>query len=93
MHGYDFIKGNPMDSLDDPGVRARIFYHDCKFGYFDFIADVFENLQCDSDFSMKTISTMEDYEGERTSSNQFSIKARRGYMHLAYLIHFFPKLN
>ena len=76
MHGYDFIKGNPMDSLDDPGVRARIFYHDCKFGYFDFIADVFENLQCDSDFSMKTISTMEDYEGERTSSNQFSIKAR-----------------
>ena len=75
MNGYDFIRGNPMDSLDDPGVRSRIFYHDCKFGYFDFIANVFENLQCDSDFSMKTISTMEDYESERTSSNDFSMRA------------------
>ena len=76
MNGYDFIKGNPMDSLDDPGVSGRIFYHDCKFGYFDFIGNVFENLQCDSDFSMKTISTMEDYESERTSSNDFSMRAR-----------------
>ena len=76
MHGYDFVRGNPMDSLDDPGVMARIFYHDCKFGYFDFISDVYEDLQCDSDFSMKSISTMEDYEGERTSSNDFSIKAK-----------------
>ena len=76
MNGYDFIRGNPMDSLEDPGVMSRIFYHDCKFGYFDFISNVFEDLQCDSDFSMKTISTMADYESERTSSNDFSIKAR-----------------
>ena len=76
MNGYDIVRGNPMNSLEDPGVMARIFYHDCKFGYFDFISNVYEDLQCDSDFSMKSISTMDEYEQERTGSNSFSIKAR-----------------
>ena len=75
MKGYDMVRGNPMDSLDDPGVMARIFYQDCKFGYFDFISDVVDELNCDSDFSMKTISSMEEYESERTSSNKFSMSA------------------
>merc|ERR550539_826782 len=73
--GYDFVQGNPMDSIDDPGVKARIFLHDCSFGYWDFIADVRSDLQCDSDFSMKSISSMEEYESERTSSNSMSIGA------------------
>ena len=73
--GYDFVIGNPMDSIDDPGVKARIFLHDCKFGYWDFIADVRNDLQCDSDFSMKSISSMEEYESERTSSTQMSMSA------------------
>ena len=73
--GYDFVQGNPMDSIDDPGVKARIFLHDCKFGYWDFIADVRNDLQCDSDFSMKSISSMEEYESERKSSSQMSIGA------------------
>ena len=71
--GYDFVLGNPLDSIDDPGVKARIFLHDCKFGYWDFIADVRNDLQCDSDFSMKSISSMEEYEDERTSSTQMSM--------------------
>ena len=72
MTGYDAIQGNPMNSLSDPGVKARIFLHDCKFGYFDFVSDVRDNLQCDSDFSMKTIQSMEEYEEERKGSNDFS---------------------
>ena len=72
MTGYDVIQGNPMSSLVDPGVRARIFLHDCKFGYFDFVSDVRKDLQCDSDFSMKSIDTMEQYESDRSKSNTFS---------------------
>ena len=71
MTGYDAIKGDPLNSLVDPGVRARIFLHDCKFGYFDFVSDVRNNLQCDSDFSMKTIDSMDSYEEERKKSNKF----------------------
>ena len=61
-----------MDSLVDPGVRARIFLQDCKFGYFDFVSDVSKNLQCDSDFSMTSIEGMDAYEQERKQSNTFS---------------------
>ena len=83
MTGYDAIKGNPLSTLVDPGVKARIFLHDCKFGYFDFVSDVRNNLQCDSDFSMKTIEDMKQYEQERKSSNEFeagaSISAKGGF--------------
>ena len=83
MTGYDAIKGNPLSSLVDPGVKARIFLHDCKFGYFDFVSDVRNNLQCDSDFSMKTIESMDQYEQERKGSNEFSagaaISAKGGF--------------
>ena len=72
MTGYDAIQGNPLNSLVDPGVRARIFLHDCKFGYFGFVSDVRNNLQCDSDFSMKSIESMEGYEQARKESNTFS---------------------
>ena len=72
MTGYDAIQGNPLSSLVDPGVRARIFLHDCKFGYFGFVSDVRNNLQCDSDFSMKSIESMEGYEQARKESNTFS---------------------
>ena len=75
MTGYDAIQGNPMSSLVDPGVKSRIFLHDCKFGYLDFVSDVRNNLQCDSDFSMKTIESMDQYEQERKSSNAFSAGA------------------
>ena len=75
MRGYDFVRGNPLSSLDDPGVMARIFYHDCKYGYFSFVSDVVSELNCDSDFSMETISSMDEYEDERTSSYKFSMKA------------------
>ena len=75
MLGYDSVRGNPLNSLSDPGVMERIFYHDCKFGYFDFVSRIISELNCDSDFSMKTISSMDEYESERTSSNKFSIKA------------------
>ena len=83
MTGYDAIQGNPMDSLVDPGVKGRIFLHDCKFGYFDFVSDVRNNLECDSDFSMKTIESMDQYEQERKGSNTFSagasISAKGGF--------------
>ena len=75
MTGYDAIQGNPMSSLVDPGVKARIFFHDCDFGYFGFVSDVRSDLQCDSDFSMKTIESMDQYEQERKSSNAFSAGA------------------
>ena len=75
MTGYDFVMGNPMDVIVDPGIKARIFLHDCKFGYWDFVSDVRSDLQCDSDFSMKSISSMEEYESERTSSTSMSIGA------------------
>ena len=83
MTGYDAIKGNPLSTLVDLGVKARIFLQDCKFGYFDFVSDVRNNLQCDSDFSMKTIEDMKQYEQERKSSNEFeagaSISAKGGF--------------
>ena len=73
MKGYDFVKGNPLDSMDDPGIAGRIFYQDCGDGFFNFILEVTDDLRCDSDFSAKTISSMDEYEAERTSSNSFSV--------------------
>ena len=73
--GYDPIIGNPLDASQDPGIKARIFLHDCRAGYWSFISDIRDDLQCDSDFSMKTISTMQQYEGERQASNDFSMGA------------------
>ena len=75
MTGYDFVMGNPLDMIVDPGIKARIFLHDCEFGYWSFVSDVRSDLNCDSDFSMKSISSMEEYESERTSSNAMSIGA------------------
>ena len=54
--------------MEDPGVKARIFMHDCSHGYYGFVTDIGEDVQCDSGFSMKTISSMEEYEEERKSS-------------------------
>ena len=76
MNGYDVVRGNPMDSMDDPGIGERIFYHDCKAGFYDFLVRVNDDLRCDSAFSSKIISSMEEYEGERTSSNTFSLSAK-----------------
>ena len=73
MKGYDLVKGNPLDSMDDPGIAGRIFIQDCGDGFFDFILEVTDDLRCDSDFSSKTISSMDEYEAERTSSNSFSV--------------------
>ena len=75
MTGYDPIIGNPTDSLVDPGVKARIFLHDCKFGYHSFVSDIGTDLNCDTDFSMKTITSMDEYDNSRTSSNDFSVSA------------------
>ena len=75
MTGYDAIQGDPLSSLTDPGVRARIFLHDCEDGYYDFVSDVRNSLQCDSDFSMQTIDSMDAYESERQESNSFEAGA------------------
>ena len=72
MSGYDAITGNPADSIVDPGVKARIFLHDCESGYYNFISDVSNDLNCDSDFTMRTISSIEEYDSERTSSVDFA---------------------
>ena len=72
MSGYDAIIGNPADSIVDPGVKARIFLHDCESGYYDFISGVSNDLNCDSDFTMRTISSIEEYDSERTSSVDFA---------------------
>ena len=75
MTGYDPIIGNPEDSLSDPGMKARIFLHDCDSGYYGFISDIGPDLQCDSDFSMKSFTSTNFYESERTSSTDFSMSA------------------
>ena len=75
MTGYDPIMGNTMDSIEDPGIRSRIFLHDCEHGYWSFIGDIRDDLQCDADFSMKTISTMQQYESESEASTAFSLEA------------------
>ena len=75
MTGYDPIVGNSMDSIEDPGIKARIFLHDCEHGYWSFISGIRDDLQCDADFSMKTISTMQQYENERQSSTDVSTSA------------------
>ena len=83
MFAYDAIKRNPWSTLVDPGVKAKLFLHDCKFGFFDFVSDVRKNLQCDSDFSIKIIENMKQYEQERKISNEFeagvSIRAEGGF--------------
>ena len=75
MTGYDPIMGNAMDSIEDPGIKSRIFLHDCEHGYWSFIGDIRDDLQCDADFSMKTISTMQQYESEKEASTAFSLEA------------------
>ena len=76
MTGYDPIISNPEEPIDDPGVKGRIFLHDCKFGYYDFVSDVRPDLQCDSDFSMRSITTMDEYDTMRKSSLDFSASAK-----------------
>ena len=90
MNGYDFAKGNPMDRNGDPGVRNRIFLHDCTNtlvvdkqlgrlhlddGYYSFIGDVRKDMSCSSDFKMTSITTEEAYSTERSSSNDVSHSA------------------
>ena len=72
MSGYDPIIGNPHDSVIDPGVKARIFLHDCDSGYYNFISEVTNDLNCDSDFTMRSITSLEAYDRERTGSNSFA---------------------
>ena len=72
MNGYDFGRGNPMDRKGDPGIRNRIFLHDCKDGYYSFIGDVRKDMSCSSDFKMTSITTEEAYSTERSSSNDVS---------------------
>ena len=72
MNGYDFGRGNPMDRKGDPGVRNRIFLHDCTGGYYSFIGDVRKDMSCSSDFKMTSITTEEEYRSERGSSNDVS---------------------
>ena len=62
--------------MEDPGVKARIFMHDCSHGYYGFVTDIGEDVQCDSGFSMKTISSMEEYEEERKSSSNTAFSAK-----------------
>ena len=78
MHFFivDYMQGNPEASLEDPGVKARIFMHDCSHGYYGFVTDIGEDVQCDSGFSMKTISSMEEYEEERKSSSNTAFSAK-----------------
>ena len=78
MTGYDPILGNPEDSLADPGMKARIFLHDCDGGYYGFISDIGPDMQCDSDFTMTSFTSMSQYESSRTSSTQFSMGASVG---------------
>ena len=76
MTGYDPIISNPTEPIHDPGVKGRIFLHDCRFGYYDFISDVRPDLQCDSDFSMESISSMDEYNKMRQSSIDLSVSAK-----------------
>ena len=75
MTGYDPILGNPEDSLADPGVKGRIFLHDCAKGYYGFISDIRPDMQCDSDFTTKSFTSMSQYESERTSATDFTMSA------------------
>ena len=72
MNGYDFAKANPMDRNGDPGIRNRIFLHDCTDGYYSFIGDIRKDMSCSSDFKMTSITTEEAYRSERGSSNDVS---------------------
>ena len=72
MNGYDFARANPLDRNGDPGVRNRIFLHDCTGGYYSFIGDVRKDMSCSSDFKMTAITTEEAYSRERSSSNDVS---------------------
>ena len=72
MTGYDIGIGDPFNSNGDPGIRNRIFLHDCVGGYHDFISDIRHDLHCDSDFSMKTIRSASEYYREKNSSNSYS---------------------
>ena len=72
MDGYDNVKSNRFNPSGDPGITNRIFLHDCFEGYYDFVSDVRLNMNCQSDFSMKSITTTEEYNEERGSSNKES---------------------
>ena len=82
MNGYDPFMAHPFDRNGDPAVRNQIFRHYCikqsptiMQGYWNFIGDVRKNMHCDADFSLKSISSTEEYEKERGSSNSFSESA------------------
>ena len=73
MTGYDYGIGDPSSSTGDPGIRSRIFLHDCTEGYYDFISDIRHDMHCDSDFSMKTIRSESEHQKEESSSNSMSL--------------------
>ena len=75
MDGYDIVKSNRLNPSGDPGITNRIFLHDCFEGYYNFVSDVRLNMNCQSDFSMKSIRTTEEYVEERGSSNKISFGA------------------
>ena len=78
MNGYDLGIANPFNTYGDPGIRNRIFLHDCENGYYDFISDIRSDMHCDSDFSMKTVSSTSDYHQARQSSNSHSLDGSVG---------------
>ena len=51
MNGYDFGTSNPMDRNGDPGVRNRIFLHDCVNRVEEVVNDVGDtNVQVSSGY-------------------------------------------
>lgn len=75
MNGYDIGKSNPYDANGDPGIKSRIFEHECPGGFREFIAESTKVMNCRADFSTKTLTTSEEYNSERSSSNSFAVTA------------------
>ena len=72
MGGYDAGIANPYDSNGDPAMRNRIFLHWCPGGFYNFISAVRRDMHCDSDFSLKSVTSEAGYNRERSSSNEYS---------------------
>ena len=73
MAGYDNFIGNPFDTIVDPGAKSTIFLPDCDGGFYDFISTAYHDINCNSDFSMRTFTEMSAYDTERTQSVEASL--------------------
>merc|ERR1711962_1687079 len=73
MAGYDNFIGNPFDTIVDPGAKSTIFLPDCDGGYLDFISTAYKDINCHSDFSMRSFTDMDSYDTERTQSVEASL--------------------